>query len=128
MVNIKITIQGADKIRDAFAKYPDTVGPHLRDASTKSAFLVEGAAKKRSPVDTGRMRASIATSLGIADRGISSIVQTNVHYAIYVHEGTRRMKKREFMRLGAESVTGQIGDVYETEIGKAMQKLANMAK
>jgi HK97 gp10 family phage protein len=128
MADIRITIQGIDKVRAAFAKFPDTIGPHLRDASMKSAFLIEGAAKKLSPVDTGRMRASIATSLGIRDRGITAIVQTNVHYAIHVHEGTKRMKKRPFMKQGAESVSGRIGSIYESEMNKAMQKVANLAK
>jgi len=128
MKDIRVTIQSKDKIVEAFRRFPDIVAPHLRDASMKSAFLIEGAAKKLSPVDTGRMRASIATSLGIADKGITSIVQTNVKYAIFVHDGTKRVKARPFMKQGAEQSTGRIGKIYDGEITKAMQKVANMAK
>lgn len=128
MPDIQVKIDNLSGIRAAFQRYPDIVAPHLRDASMKSAFLIEGRAKQLSPVDTGRLRASIATSLGVANRGITSIVSTNVFYAIFVHEGTRRMKGRPFMKQAAEQKTGEIGRLYEAEIAKAMQEIANMAQ
>jgi HK97 gp10 family phage protein len=94
----------------------------------KSAFEIERAAKILSPVDTGRLRASIATSLGVMNRGITSIVSTNVFYAIYVHEGTKRMRKRPFMRQAAESSIGKITSYYQNAEVRAMQAIANLSK
>lgn len=128
MPDIKITIKNLDNLKSAFRSYPEIVAPLLRDASSKSAFEVERRAKILSPVDTGRLRASIATSLGIMNKGITSIVSTNVFYAIYVHEGTRRMKKRPFMRQAAEGAIGRITTHYENAESRAMQAIANLSQ
>lgn len=128
MTDITIKIENIDRIRDAFARYPEIVGPFLRDASMKSAFTIEAQAKILSPVDTGRLRATIATSLGIASQGISSIVSTNVFYAIYVHEGTRHMRGRPFMRQAAEKKRIDVQEIYKAQIEKALQKVADVAQ
>lgn len=123
-MQITIRVDGLDEVKQAFARFPDTVGPFLRTAATKSAFEVEGAAKKLTPVDTGRLRTSIATSLGIANRGLSSVVQTNVFYAIYVHEGTRYMRGRPYMQQGADASVGRIEQYFKEEIEKALNLVA----
>lgn len=127
-MQIKVEVKNLEQIRQAFSRFPETVAPRLRDAAMKSAFLVERRGKELSPVDTGRLRSSIATSLGIANQGISSLVQTNVYYAIFVHEGTKRMAKRPFMQQAAEQKKEDIGKIYDVEITKALQDVANMAK
>lgn len=124
-MQITIQIQNAQRLASALASFPEVVAPKLRNASMKSAFLVERESKVLSPVDTGRMRASIATSLGIADFGITSIVQTNVKYAIFVHEGTRRMRGRPFMKQAVDHVRNQIQDVYELELSRALDIIAS---
>lgn len=124
---ISVQIENIDKIREAFARSPEIVGPFLRDASMKSGFLLEGASKKLSPVDTGRMRSSIATSLGILNKGIQSIVSTNVFYAIFVHDGTKRMRGRPFMRQAVDQNVGGIQAIYTDEITKAMNRMASDA-
>lgn len=123
-VQIKISLDSNfEKIRAAFAKFPDQVGPFLRTASMKSALAIEGQAKTLSPVDTGRLRASISTSLGVLNKGITSIVQTNVKYAVFVHEGTARMKGRPFMEQAAEAKKGYIESTYQQEITSALKLL-----
>jgi hypothetical protein len=55
----------------------------------KTTLRVSNRAKILAPVDTGNMRASI-TQVIVRRRGeIIGRVGTDVHYAIYVHEGTR---------------------------------------
>lgn len=88
-MEIKVKIEKGQELANLFRKYPQISLPNLRDAAMKSAFEIEGQAKDRAPVDTGRLRASIATSLGILNKGLSSVVSTNVSYAGYVHEGTK---------------------------------------
>lgn len=128
MPDIKIKIENVEQIRSAFTSFPDIVAPLLREASMQSAFTIERAAKILSPVDTGRLRASIATSLGVLTGGIGSIVSTNVYYAIYVHEGTRRMRGRPFMRQAAEQNSAQIGQIFNAKTKQALDLIANMAQ
>ena len=97
---------------------------YLQQEITKFAFLAESFAKQLTPVDTGRLRASI----GITEtRPIGAVVSTNVNYAIFVHEGTSRMRSRPFMEQGAEFAKrrweGQIGDRIEEHITRKFKKL-----
>lgn len=48
----------------------------------KVAIDLQGQARRRTPVDTGRLRSSIAYRV----EGGVAIVGTNVKYAVYVHE------------------------------------------
>ncbi len=122
-IKISIGAESLEKVRDAFRKFPDIIAPFLRNASQTAAFAIEREAKILSPVDTGRLRASIATSLGIANKGIQSVVQTNVNYAVYVHEGTRFMKGRPFMQQGVDASKPVISFAYEDQIRKALELL-----
>lgn len=74
----------------------------LRDFLQKEieniAFLTESYSKQVVPVDTGRLRSSISTDIG----NLRAKVTTGTDYAVYVHEGTRRMRARPFMLWGAE--------------------------
>lgn len=58
---------------------------------------VQTAARRRCPVDTGRLRASIGVELTIGGRGPQVNVGSNVVYAPYVHNGTRYMPARPFL-------------------------------
>ena len=48
-------------------------------------------------VDTGRLKGSIN---GYVEDGDTVVVGTDVEYAIYVHEGTRKMAANRFLRNG----------------------------
>lgn len=72
-------------------------GPVARDLARR-ANAVRSGAVARCPVDTGRLRASIRWSLAKDAQGLVAIVGTDVKYAVYVHEGTRFMAARPFLR------------------------------
>jgi hypothetical protein len=80
------------------------VGRHL----FATGKLVEGAAKRRTPVDTGRLRASITTALFKVpyDPYLACRVGTDVEYAPYVHEGTRYVTGRPFLEDALREVVG----------------------
>jgi phage gpG-like protein len=116
-----------EAVMQKFRSAPEIILPFMREASTASAFMVEREAKPITPVDTGRLRASIATSLGVANKGLSSVVQTNVNYAHIVHEGLgygRNSKARPFMEQGAEAAKPSIENEYERQISRALKLLA----
>lgn len=97
----------------------------MRDEIYKIALLIERNAKQLTPVNTGALRSSISTSFLIM--GIGARVATNKDYAIFVHEGTRYMRSRPFMKKGAEfaepQIAGQISKRIDSEFALAFKKL-----
>lgn len=61
----------------------------LREALTKAVILLESAAKRGAPVDTGRLRASITHEVDSRPVPLFGKVGTDVFYAPYVEFGTR---------------------------------------
>jgi len=56
---------------------------------------ISGGAMKA--VRTGRLKGSITMAMALEDGAPTAFVGTNVEYAGYVHNGTRRMRKRPFL-------------------------------
>lgn len=83
---------------DEFYKWTDgaikNVDSEVQNAISKGAYMIEGSAKRNAPVDTGRLRDSINSSIeeGRAEIG------TNVEYAPHVHEGARGRTPRPFLK------------------------------
>lgn len=77
------------------------------------AYLVENYSKQVTPVDTGRLRASIGTGFliqaGITMGGVARVAP-HTAYAGFVHEGTKKMKSRPFMKWGVEFAQRKITD------------------
>ena len=115
-MQISVTID-ADKAIAYFNGLPSKMEVAMNCAIARSAFVFEGNAKERTPVDTGRLRASIWT---MTER-LSATVSTNVEYARYVHEGTSFMRGRPFMRWGLEDAAGDIRGIIQDEIERALQ-------
>lgn len=82
---IELTIDGLDKLRQNFKRYPEISGPFIQDALLSAGLQVEGAAKKNAPVDTGRLRSSIRTRM----YPLRAVIEANSNYAHWVHDGTK---------------------------------------
>lgn len=121
--SIKISIPNKAELVRALKAMPEKTVGELQRATSAAAFLIEGESKQRSPVDTGRLRSSIATSLGVGKLGIGAIVQTNVFYAIYVHEGTRKMASRPFMKQAVDSLENRIAGIYIEAMDRVISTL-----
>lgn len=69
---------------------------------------VEGAAKRKVNVDTGRLRSSITTALFKVpyDPYLACRVGTDVEYATYVHEGTWKMFGNPYLEDALREVVG----------------------
>ena len=70
----------------------------------KIALKVEAGAKRRCPVDTGRLRSSITHELRVDAEGLHAVVGTDVEYAAYVEFGTSRMHAQPFLRPALDEV------------------------
>lgn len=67
-----------------------------------TAELVSTGGKERAPVDSGVMRASItAQMLGPTSATVGT--GPEAPYAMFVHEGTRKMSPRPFLRQAGEA-------------------------
>jgi HK97 gp10 family phage protein len=81
----------------------------------ETASDIEEQAKKNSPVDTGRLRASITADV----RGLEANIGTDVEYAHFVHNGTYKMEARPFL----ESAANKELEGIEERIADAIMRL-----
>ena len=80
-------------------------------------MTAEGHAKKNTPVDTGRLRNSIAHAVD----GDAAYIGTNVEYAPYVELGTVKMKARPYLRPAATEHTDEYKRLMEAAMKSAEQ-------
>jgi HK97 gp10 family phage protein len=85
---------------ELFASPDGPTGKHLK----KLGLRVQRGAKRRCPVDTGRLRSSIAEELGTDARGLVEVIGTDVNYAPHVEFGTSRMRAQPFLRPALDDV------------------------
>ena len=78
-------------------------------------MLAEGYAKKRCPVDTGRLRNSITHTTS----GNSAYIGTNVEYAPHVELGTRKQAAQPYLRPAAADHASQYRQVLKTHMENA---------
>jgi len=110
-----------DKVIKKFSRISPIINKNLTIALKKAAFLVERESKFVTPVDTGRLRSSIFTTI----KRNMAIIQPKTDYAIYVHEGTRRMTGKPFMKEGFDKSKSRIDKLFKgavkTSINKALK-------
>jgi len=119
-MTVKMTFNPSlDEVARKIIKVPQVINKNMPDALKKAAFIVEGEAKKVTPVDTGRLRASIYTTV----KSMSAIVQPKTNYALYVHQGTRRMTARPFMKEGMERSQSRIERIFGKSVKTSILKV-----
>jgi hypothetical protein len=88
-MQIKIEIKNLDKIRASLLKSPQIVGKHIQKAINESIIELDAEGKRRTPVDTGRLRNSYEQRYG----RLYGEIYVSASYAIYVHEMLRNRHK-----------------------------------
>lgn len=84
-----LKITGLAEAKDGLKHQKEILQEIVRAAMAEGALAIEGEAKRRCPVDTGRLRDSITTAASVEDDGkIVARVGTNVEYAAAVEYGT----------------------------------------
>lgn len=81
----------------------------VRAKNEAAAVVVENSAKRRCPVDSGRLRSSITHD----SDGDGFIVGTNVEYASFVELGTRNMAPEPYLVPGLQESVGELQAVYQ---------------
>jgi HK97 gp10 family phage protein len=85
----------------------------LRALETVGLF-VEGEAKLRAPVDTGRLRNSITHEV-VPDE-LAVYIGSNVEYAPYQEYGTSKMKAHPYLHPAITQNMGTIKDIIKAEL------------
>lgn len=85
------------------------LGAAIQRGIDTMAMDVLGESRKVTPVDTGRLRGSER----VDTFKLRAIIAPHTHYATYVHEGTRKMRARPFMRWGLEAALRKKSPVFE---------------
>ena len=118
---IKIHIKNAAEIKRKFQRYPVRMEREIGMAVKKSAFEIEREAKPVTPVDTGRLQASIIVDSLTKTR---AVISPHTDYALTVHEGLghgRNSRPRRFMKQGAEKATDKINKHFKQAIDNALR-------
>lgn len=94
------------------------VEAETRNAMNRATVIVQGTARQLVPVDTGRLRASIATEIRGTGGGVVGVVGSNVKYARIVEEGRGPVvAKGRALRF---EIGGQI--IFRKSVGPAKGK------
>ena len=83
----------------------------ISSALEEIGLLAEGYAKRKCPVDTGRLRNSITHQVDSGGRSV--YIGTNVEYAPHVELGTRRQQAQPYLRPAATDHADQYRSVLQ---------------
>lgn len=112
MPNIDIKITNLPQIKAAFNKAPAVMRVNLNKAIKKSIFTIQRQSMINTPVLTGRLRASTASAFS----DLRGEVGTHTNYDLYVHEGTRYMKARPYLREAVEAENGAVNKYFQEAV------------
>lgn len=102
----RVEVSGIEKLRERISerKLKKAVETGLR----KGGYIIEGKAKARAPVRTGRLRSSIYSNM--IDWNVLE-VGAGVYYSEYVEFGTRKMRAKPFMVPAIRSTLSKIAEM-----------------
>lgn len=123
-MNISAKIEGLDEFAAKAKKMPDKVVKALANSIKEGAFQLEKSSKNALAFgetrawDTGRLwRDTIVREI----TPLRATIAPFVYYAIYVHEGTSKMRPRPFLEKGTEQAQPIIQKIFEQNLKKALE-------
>lgn len=125
MPDIKIQIKNLPEIQAAFARSPRIMTKNLGNAIKRVALLISSQSKRNTPVATGRLRASTY------ERFYSTLraeIGTNTSYDLFVHEGTRYMRARPYLRLAVEGEQSNVDREFKYAVQDTLDQIARSAR
>lgn len=99
MSEIAIRITNLGDIKRAFSMSPILMTRELNKAIQTTVYEVSRDSKRGTPVDTGHLRSSTYERFS----NLKGEVGTNTEYDMFVHDGTRFMKGRPYLRNSVEN-------------------------
>ncbi len=97
------------------------ISPAIVASVKASCALIETSAKIFAPVDTGRLRDSIATTIDDSGKTVVGTVGTDVPYAVHQEFGTRFQKGTPFLRPAIDENRAAIKDIFRDQISLGLK-------
>lgn len=126
-VTVSVSITNIDQIQKAFKQAPDLMSAELNDAIKKSLFAIQSETILNVHPDRG---INIITGglLAATERPptftmLKGVYDINISYAIFVHQGTRFMKARPFLKNAAESKNKAINSFFTAAVNNVLSQI-----
>jgi HK97 gp10 family phage protein len=122
-MDINIKVQGLNQFRAKMKKYPIKIGRGLQEAIERITFIGEAGIKRAvvsgstRAFDTGNLFRLVRSKIKL----LEGEIRADAPYSIYVHEGTRYMRKRPFMTQGIQNVKNAMESELNSFIKKALR-------
>lgn len=114
---ISVRIEGLERLLKKAS--PDILAKPLRNFFERASLAVENRAKEKAPVDTGRLRSSLAHEIDGAAVPLWAKVGTNVTYAPFMEFGTGAFAEGPGGGSGGHWPPGAALDVWASRHGFA---------
>lgn len=124
MAQVKIKIKNLAQIRSAFRRSPIIMTKNLRKAIEKALITVQRQSVINAPRRTGFLKASHQHRML---SNLSGYVQPTADYAIFVHEGTRFMRSRPFLRQAVAEKEQEIDRLFLIAVQDTLDDIARRA-
>jgi HK97 gp10 family phage protein len=110
----------AAALKLAFAEAGKDIATALERGILAASIFVEGDAKKRVPVDTGLLRASLGHRVTIKGNEVVGQVGTSVEYGPYIEFGTTKREPRPFLTPALTENKTTINQIIVRELKKEL--------
>jgi len=130
-VQVTMRIKNLPEIRRAFRLSPKIMGQELAHGIEKSVRLVNAYAKtilysgfviRR----TGYLRASHETRFEGSGMNFTGIIEPRAHYAIYLHEGTRYIRPRPWLKAAVDHKVSDVDGIIGGHVQQALNRIGRM--
>ena len=120
---MSVRIEGMGRLRMALLRVTGEGEKAVRREVKRSALNVQNGARRRVPVDTGRLRNSITHEID-AD-GMDATIGSNVEYAPHIEFGTVRMRAQPYLFPALEEERAAFVARLRTQLGAAFVRAAD---
>jgi len=116
-----ITVTGLGKFRANLANFDSIARTALQETIRIMTMFLLRDLKTGGyvPLRTGLLKQSIRPRIF----ELKSVIEPNVNYAIFVHEGTRFMRARPFFKWAIDKNINQLENILESGANKVADKL-----
>lgn len=119
MSDMRAEVRGLEKLQKTTERFvAEMEGGLFLQAMRKATLIVQRTAKRKVPVDTGRLRASITPEVRKTQTSWVGVVGSNVQYAPYVELGTVRMAARPYLQPAITENQREIFDILGNAVAQ----------
>lgn len=127
MSTMNVEIKNLPQIKSALRKSPALMVKNLNIAIKKSILQIARKSASNSPVKTGNLRASHFRPESFTYAPLYAKLEPSPFYAIYVHDGTKFMRARPFLKDAVESENDQIQRFFIEAVDNTLNSIAKDA-